>query len=78
MNNIGALIQLLKTGGNPQQMAMNMLQQIGGNNPIAQNLSGMIQSGNISGAEQLARNICASKGINPDELAKQVKNKYGL
>ncbi len=78
MNNIGMLIQLLKNGGNPQQMAMSMLQQMGTNNPIAQNLSNMIQSGNVSGAEQIARNICASKGINPDELAKQVKDKYGL
>ena len=65
------LIQMIK-GGNPQQILSNMLQQ--NTNPMAQNIIGLINNQDNKGIEQLARNICASKGIDADELMNNVKN----
>ena len=42
------LIQLIKSGKNPQQLIMNILQQPGNNNPILQNAAGLAQKGNVS------------------------------
>lgn len=33
--NIGSLINLVKSGGNPQQMVCNMLEGMANNNPVA-------------------------------------------
>ncbi len=71
-NNLLQLLQMFK-GGNPQQIAMNMLQQRSGNNPIFQNVMNMVNNGDMSGVEQVARNICKEKGIDADQLMNQVQ-----
>lgn len=68
------LIQMIK-GGNPQQILSNMLQQ--NTNPMAQNIIGLMNNNDNKGIEQLARNICKSRGIDPDELMKSVQNQFG-
>jgi len=40
------LIQLIKSGQNPQQLILGLLQQEGNMNPILQNAAGLAQSGN--------------------------------
>lgn len=70
------LIQMIKGGGNPQQMLMGMLQNNMKGNPMMENVMQMANSGNGAGIEQLARNLCKSKGINPDELMSQVQNQF--
>ena len=40
------LIQLIKSGNNPQQLLMNIIQQQ--NNPILQNAFKLAQTGNVS------------------------------
>lgn len=40
------LVQLIKSGQNPQQLLMGILQQQGNNNPIVQNAMGLAQNGN--------------------------------
>lgn len=72
------IIGMMKSG-NPQQI----LQQMMGNNqimqnPIAKNAIGMVQNGDTKGMEKLARNLCKEKGMNPDEIFKQVKNNFGM
>ena len=66
------LLQMLKSG-NPQQIAMQMLQRNAGNNPVLNNVLQMAQGGNIAGIEQIARNLCNSRGVNPDEMMKQLQ-----
>lgn len=71
-------MQMFK-GGNPQQF----IQQIIGNNqimenPMAKNVIDMAQNGNMQGIEQMARNLCKEKGVNPDEIMKQMKDKFGM
>lgn len=65
--------------GNPQQFiqqAMNNSQLM--SNPMAKNALQMAQSGNVQGVEQMARNICKEKGLNPDDVLAQVKSRMGM
>lgn len=70
------IFRMMKAG--PQQF----IQQMMGNNqmmsnPIMKNALGMVQSGNMRGVEQMARNLCKEKGLNADEVFNQVKGKFG-
>lgn len=62
---------------------MGTMQQIMSNNrvmknPMIQNAMSMAQSGNGKGIEQMARNLCKEKGINPDDVIKQIKGNFGI
>ena len=78
MTNPMQLIQMMRSG-NPQQLLQRMM----GNsqimsNPIMKNALGMVQSGNMKGVEELARNLCKEKGLNADDVMKQLKNNFGM
>ena len=71
------IFQMMKAG--PQQL----IQQMMGNNqimsnPIIKNALGMAQNGNGKGIEQMARNLCKEKGINPDDVMKQIRGNFGI
>ena len=73
-----SIIQMMKSG-NPQQF----MQQIMGNsqimsNPIIKNALGMVQSGDATGIEKLARNLCKEKGIEVDDFVSQIKQNIGI
>ena len=57
-----------------QMMNNNQIMQ----NPIARNAFEMMRNNDSKGLEELARNICAEKGIDPDEALKQVKQRFGV
>lgn len=72
------LMQMMKSG-NTQQI----VQQLMGNsqlmqNPIAKNAMQMAQNGDTKGIEQMARNLCKEKGLNPDEAMNQIKRQFHL
>ena len=67
MNQMQMLQMLMKKGNNPQQMAEQMIQSMGGNNPMLGNLMQLAKDGNTKNIEQFARNICKSKGIDFDK-----------
>lgn len=66
-------------GSNPQQLVQQMM---GNNqlmsNPMIKNAMSMVQSGNSKGIEQMARNLCKEKGINPDDVMKQIRSNFGM
>lgn len=71
-------MQMLQGMKNPQQL----LQQIVGNNsvmsnPMARNAMQMAQKGDSKGIEQMARNLCKEKGIDPDDVFNQIKSRFG-
>ena len=70
------IIQMIKSGSNPPQLIMSFLQQQ--NNPMANNLLQMAQNGNTSGIEQIARNICAQKGLDFDKEFNSFKQQLGI
>lgn len=77
MNPIMSIFQMMRGGGNPQ----NMLKQLMGNNqimsnPMAKNIMDMAQSGNISGIEQLGRNIAKERGIDFDKAFSDFKSQF--
>lgn len=45
---------------------------------MAKNAIDMMQKGDAKGVEQMARNLCKEKGVNPDEIMKQMKDKFGM
>lgn len=62
---------------------MGIMQQIMSNNrvmgnPIIKNAMNMVQSGNSKGIEEMARNLCKEKGINPDDVMKRIKGSFGI
>lgn len=78
MTNLMQLIQMMR-GGNPQQLLQRMM----GNsqimsNPMAKNAMQMAQKGDTKGIEQMARNLCKEKGLNADDMMKQLKNNFGM
>ena len=68
------LIQLIKSGKNPQQLVMGILQQQSQNNPILNNAMNLASNGNISGLEMLARNLAAQRGIDFEKEMANLKN----
>ena len=72
-------LQFMKAMRNPQEFIQQMMSnsQIM-QNPIAKNAIGMAQSGDTKGIEQMARNLCREKGINPDEMINQIKSRMGM
>lgn len=76
MNNLGMLMQAVK---NPQQFLQNAMQNTQlMQNPIFKNTVDMMQKGDNKGLEEMARNLCAEKGINPDDALKQIKSQFGM
>lgn len=78
MNAIAQFMQIMRNGGNPQQMIMNMLQQQAGNSPMGQNLLKMAQNNDGKGIEQVARNLCAQRGLDFDKEFAAFKQQLGL
>lgn len=71
MNINPQMINMLK-GGNPQQIAMNMLQQRMGTNPMLNNVFNLANSGDVKGIEDVARNLAKAKGVDIDSLYNQL------
>lgn len=72
------IMQMMKNGGNPQQMLMNMMKQQAGSNPIMNNALQMMEKGDNAGLENLARNLCKERNINPDDAFNQIKGQFGI
>ena len=72
------LIQMIKSGQNPQQLMLNMLQNRAQSNPVGANLLALAQNNNAQGIEQFARNFCASRGVDFDKEFTNFKNNLGL
>lgn len=73
------LMQMTQAMKKPQQFLQNMM---GNNqimrNPMAKNTLEMAQKGDFQGIENIAKNLCKEKGINPDEMMNQIKKQMGM
>ena len=69
-------ISMVRSGQNPQQMILNILQQ--GNSPSSQNLFNLAKQGNTAQIEQIARNICAQRGMDFDKEFNFFKQQLGI
>ena len=73
------IMQMIK-GGNPQHIIQQMLKDNCqfANNPIVMNMLDMAKSGDISGIEQIGRNIAKEKGIDFDKEFSKFKNQFHI
>lgn len=67
MNPMEMIKTLIGRGMNPQQVFSNMFSNMSNQNPMVNNLIGMMNSGNKQGVETFARNIFKEQGRNFDE-----------
>ena len=72
------MIQMAKNHQNPEQMMLQFLQQQAQQNPMGQNLLSLAQAGNTADIEKIARNICASRGVDFDKECAAFKQSLGL
>lgn len=72
------LIQMMKSGKNPQQLLMSILQGQAGSNPVSANLLNMVQNNKTHEIEQFARNYFASQGMDFDKEFNAFKETFGL
>lgn len=71
--NILQMLGMLKNGGNPKDIAMQMLGNQSINNPMINNIIEMMNCNNEKGLEQMARNIAKERGIDIDQMMKMFK-----
>ena len=78
MNNnmMSFFMNMVRSGGNPEAMLMQMLQQQ--NTPMSSNILNMAERKDITGLEQLARNLCQQRGIDFDSEFKAFKEQLGF
>lgn len=71
------IITMIRSGQNPEQIMINVLEDgIAQNNPIAANLLDLAKNNRTADIERIARNLCAERGIDFD---KEFSNfKYNL
>jgi hypothetical protein len=65
---------------NPMQMMMYQMMNNPKivNNPLMQNVLQMAQKGDSKGIENIARNLCKEKGLNPDNEIQKIKQQFGM
>lgn len=66
------LIQMIKSGQNPQQLLMSILEQRAASTPMGANILQMVKQNRTSDLEQFTRNYLASQGKDLDEEYKRL------
>ena len=72
MNNPMQFMQMMK---NPQAILQQAMQS---GNPIIRNAMEMYQRGDKEGINKLAENLCHEKGLNMQDIEKQIKSQFGF
>lgn len=72
------LMQMIRNGQNPQQLAMTLIERQLGNTPMGANLLQLAKANNTSGIEQIARNLTQARGMDYDKEFANFKNTLGL
>lgn len=72
------IIQMIRNGHNPQQIAMNVVKERLGNTPLGANLLTLAEQNKTTEIEQVARNLMTQKGLDFDKEFSAFKQKFGL
>lgn len=76
--NPALLVQAIKSGQNPQQLMLNILQNNMSSSPMTANLYQLAREGRTAEIEQIVRNIAKSHGIDFDVEFPAFVEKLGL
>ncbi len=79
MNPLMMIGQMMKNGGNPQQIFQQMMRnnQIV-NNPMAKNAMEMLQKGDSSGLQSMAENLAKERGTTIENIRNEVMKQFGM
>ena len=77
-NPMMAILNMMKNGGNPEQIVLSMLQERAAGNPMLETLLQMAQNGDSHGIEQFARNVVKEKGGNFDQQFSNFRRTLGV
>lgn len=72
------LIQMIKSGRNPQQLMMSVLQQRTQGNPLYENLYNLAANGKTKDIESIARTMFKERGLDFDKEFNSFKRNFGL
>lgn len=72
------LIQAIKSGQNPQQLMLSILEGQMSNTPMGANLLNLAKNGNSREIEQIARNISKQRGIDFDKEFAAFRQQLGV
>lgn len=72
------IIQMIRSGQNPQQITMNILQARLGNTPMGANLLTLAKGNQTDEIEKIARNLMQQKGLDYDKELAAFKKMLGL
>lgn len=72
------LVSMIRQGYNPQQLLMNVLQTSMRGTLMGDNLINLVQQGNKTEIERIARNMAQQRGLDFDAEFKAFKDKIGL
>ena len=70
------IMQLIRGGGNPQQLVMNMLNQQSQQNPMYANIMKLAQNKDTAGLERIARNLAQERGMDIDKEFANFKQNF--
>lgn len=70
------IMQLIRGGGNPQQLVMNMLSQQSQQNPMYANIMKLAQNKDTAGLEKIARNLAQERGMDFDKEFANFKQNF--
>lgn len=71
--------QLMQMARNPQGFIQNLMNNSQFmQNPIGRNAFELYQKGDKQGLNDLADNLCKEKGINRQDLEKQIRSQFGM
>ena len=71
-------MSMVKSGHNPEQLMISLLEQRMKGTPMGDNLISLARSGDQRGIEQIARNMAAQRGMDFDKEFNAFRKKYGL
>lgn len=72
------IVQMIRSGRNPQEIAMSLLESNYSNTPLGNNLIAMAKRKDSAGIEQVVRNIAQSRGIDFDKEFTAFRQLLGL
>ena len=76
--NILKILAAIKNGQDPQQLVMSILEGELGNTPMGQNLLRLAKEQRGDEIEEIARNLCAQRGLDFDKEFMSFKQRIGL
>lgn len=72
------VLEMIKSGQNPQQLVIQILEQRMGGTPLGNNLINLARQGNGQEIERIARNLAAQRGIDFDTEFEKFRRQMGL